>query len=102
MKPASARGSKGNSRRMSLALPVSMYLVLISGSVTSWKRAQCGQVMEAYSTIVTGASALPSTMSGSAPGSSSAAISTLPSEAGAAAEVEDVVVCETPGDAGSG
>ena len=50
---------------MNLALPVSTYLAFMSGQPSSWKAAQWLQVIEAYSTIVAGASAAPSTMSGS-------------------------------------
>jgi len=42
-----------------------MYLVFNSGKVVAAKCAQCGQVIEAYSVIVTGALAGPSAMSGS-------------------------------------
>ncbi len=45
-----------------------MYFVLSAGSVVAWKCAQCGQVIDAYSTIVTLASALPSAFSGSGTG----------------------------------
>ena len=101
MKPASARGSNGNSRRISRALPVSMYFVFSSGSVVSWKCAQCGQVIEAYSTMVTGASALPSTLSGSAPGSSSLAMSTVPGDFGRLDRGGRRCVSAAPGSAGA-
>src|SRR5260221_11828957 len=42
-----------------------MYADLIFGNTASLKAAQCGQVIEAYSVIVTEASAGPSAMSGS-------------------------------------
>ena len=42
-----------------------MYSDLIFGNTFSLKFAQCGQVIEAYSVIVTGAVAGPSAMSGS-------------------------------------
>src|SRR6202022_338563 len=46
-------------------LPVSVYSYLIFGNTVSLKCAQCGQVIEAYSVIVTEALAGPSAMSGS-------------------------------------
>ena len=48
---------------MKRTLPVSMYFFFSSGKVVSWKWAQCGQVIEAYSTMVTGAVADPSASS---------------------------------------
>ena len=42
-----------------------MYSDLIFGNTVSLKSAQCAQVIEAYSVIVTGALAGPSAMSGS-------------------------------------
>src|ERR1700681_4482955 len=45
-----------------------MYADLIFGNTASLKAAQCGQVIEAYSVIVTEASAGPSAMSGSETG----------------------------------
>src|SRR5215470_8349599 len=42
-----------------------MYSVLILGNTSALKAAQCGQVIEAYSVMVTLASAGPSAMSGS-------------------------------------
>src|SRR5215472_16851451 len=48
---------------MSLALPVSIQSCLILGSVSLSNSAQWGQVREAYSMMVMGASALPSTRS---------------------------------------
>ncbi len=68
MKAAAARLSSGNSRSMYLTLPVSIYLVLSCGNTSVWNCAQCGQVIEAYSTMVVGASAEPMTMSGRGPG----------------------------------
>src|SRR3954468_23942032 len=59
-----------------------MYLVFNSGKVVAAKCAQCGQVIEAYSTMVTLASSLPSCLSGKAPGFSSSAMSTLPEDSG--------------------
>jgi hypothetical protein len=46
-------------------LPVSIYSDLIFGNTVSLKCAQCGQVIEAYSVMVTVALAGPSAMSGS-------------------------------------
>src|SRR5579883_2455563 len=43
--------------------PLSMYCALSCGNVVSLKCAQCGQVSEAYSMMVTGALAAPMTMS---------------------------------------
>src|SRR5579859_5441063 len=56
---ANCAGEVGKSRKISLALPVSIQFFLISGRVFSAKSAQCGQVSEAYSMMVIGASALP-------------------------------------------
>ena len=52
-----------------------MYFSFRAGKILLWKAAQWPHVIEAYSTMVTGASALPSARSGSGPGfiSSSAA-----------------------------
>src|SRR5262249_60110890 len=44
-----------------------MYSRLSTGKVSAWKRRQYGQVIEAYWTIVTGASLRPSAISGSSP-----------------------------------
>src|SRR3979411_2749690 len=63
--PAAALMSSGNSRNTESSLPVSIYSDLIFGNTTSLKAAQCGQVIEAYSVIVTAALAGPSAMSGS-------------------------------------
>jgi hypothetical protein len=76
MEAAAASGSSGNSRKMKRTLPVSMYFFLSSGYVVSWKWLQCGQVIEAYSTIVTGALSAPWTWSPSGPGVMSSAIGT--------------------------
>src|SRR5260370_9353264 len=65
---AVASGSSGYSRRMSLTFPVSTYFAFSFGRVSSWNAAQCEQVIEAYSTIVTGASGDPCTTSGKGPG----------------------------------
>ena len=62
---------------MNFTLPVSTYLLTNAGYVSAWKAAQWVQVMEAYSTIVTGASALPWTMSGSGLGAISSSVATL-------------------------
>src|SRR5260221_5646811 len=59
MAALSAEPSSGKSRNTSLALPVSIHSVLILGRISFSKAAQCGQVSEAYSMMVTGASALP-------------------------------------------
>src|SRR5262245_39487079 len=53
---------------MSRTWPLSIYFSLSAGSTVLWKLAQCGHVIEAYSTMVTGASALPIDRSGRAPG----------------------------------
>ena len=57
-----------NSRNTRRTLPVSMYFSLSVGSTLVWKLAQAGHVMEAYSTIVTGASGEPIARSGIGPG----------------------------------
>jgi hypothetical protein len=57
--------SIGNSRNTKRTLPVSMYFDLSIGKTFSPNAAQCGQVIEAYSVMVTGAFAGPSAMSGS-------------------------------------
>ncbi len=49
-------------------LPVSTYFSFSVGNTVVWKWAQWPHVMEAYSTTVTGASALPTTRSGRGPG----------------------------------
>src|SRR5688572_16583320 len=85
MKAAAARGSNGNSRRMNRTLPLSTYFVLIASNVLLWKAAQWGQVVDIYSTMVTGALASPSAISGSAPGFSTSAMSTSPSAEGSSA-----------------
>src|SRR5579883_189471 len=63
MAARSAKPSSGKSRKMSLALPVSIQFSLTLGSVSRSKAAQWGQVREAYSNMVMGASALPRTRS---------------------------------------
>src|SRR3984885_6136336 len=62
---AAALMSSGNSRNTYRILPLSMYSDLIFGNTVSLKCAQCGQVIEAYSVMVTVALAGPSAMSGS-------------------------------------
>src|SRR5271166_3873630 len=62
-----------------------MYAFLNSGRVSLLKAAQCGQVSEPYSIIVTGADGSPSDRSGSDPGCRTFAISTVPSGCGAEA-----------------
>src|SRR5215813_13163007 len=58
-----------------------MYSDLILGNTVSLKFAQCGQVIEAYSVIVTGAFCGPSAMSGSDCGlATSAAVCAIASE----------------------
>src|SRR6478735_11429100 len=63
--PAAALMSSGNSRNTKRILPLSMNSALIFGNTFSVKAAQCGQVIEAYSVMVTEALAGPSAMSGS-------------------------------------
>src|SRR5438105_11880409 len=65
IEPAAALMSSGNSRNTYRILPVSMYSDLIFGNTASLKWAQCGQVIEAYSVMVTVALAGPSAISGS-------------------------------------
>src|SRR6202158_5919467 len=65
IEPAAALMSSGNSRNTYRTLPVSIYSDLILGNTVSLKAAQCGQVIDAYSVIVTEALAGPSAMSGS-------------------------------------
>src|SRR4051794_3475902 len=64
MEPAAALMSSGNSRNTYRILPVSIYSDLIFGNTASLKAAQCGQVIDANSVIVTGAFGTPSAMSG--------------------------------------
>ena len=59
MKAPAATGSNGNSRKMYRTLPVSMYFSFSFGNVPTVKWAQCEQVIDAYSMIVTGAFCLP-------------------------------------------
>src|SRR5438045_5302103 len=66
--PAAALMSSGNSRNTYRILPVSMYSDLIFGNTVSLKAAQCGQVIDANSVIVTGALAGPSAISGNETG----------------------------------
>src|SRR5258705_13939267 len=65
MEPAAALMSSGNSRNTKRILPESMNSDLIFGNTVSVKTAQCGQVIEAYSVMVTDALAGPGPMSGS-------------------------------------
>src|ERR1700722_2836925 len=58
--------SRGNSRNTKRTLPGSIYFDRSIGKAFSSNAAQCGQPIEAYSTMVTGAFAGPSAMSGSA------------------------------------
>src|SRR5579864_5954928 len=74
---AAALTSSGNSRDTKRTLPVSIYLDCSIGNTFSAKAAQCGQVSDEYSTIVTGASAAPSTISGSDPGLATSAATAL-------------------------
>src|SRR6266404_5523882 len=68
IEPAAALISSGNSRNTKRILPLSMNSDLIFGNTVSVNAAQCGQVIEAYSVIVTVALAGPSAMSGSETG----------------------------------
>ena len=65
IEPAAALMSSGNSRNTKRILPLSMYSDLIFGNTFSVKAAQCGQVIEANSVMVTVAFGGPSAMSGS-------------------------------------
>src|SRR3981081_907013 len=65
IEPAAALMSSGNSRKIKRILPLSMYSDLIFGNTVSVKFAQCGQVIDANSVMVTEALAGPSAMSGS-------------------------------------
>src|SRR3979490_634537 len=62
---AAALMASGNSRNTNRTVPVSIYFDFNIGKTFSSKAAQCGQLMEAYSTMLTAALADPSTMSGS-------------------------------------
>jgi hypothetical protein len=64
IEPAAALMSSGNSRNTKRILPVSMNSVLIFGNTFSVNAAQCGQVIEANSVMVTVAFAGPIAMSG--------------------------------------
>src|SRR5258707_14852129 len=57
--------SSGNALHSKPILPLSIHSDLIRGNTPSLKSAQCGQVIEAYSVMVTVALAGPSAMSGS-------------------------------------
>src|SRR6478672_8765924 len=76
IEPATARSSSGNSRMMRRALPVSMYFDFSAGKMLLWKLAQWPQVIEAYSTMVTGASVWPNCSSGKGPAFISSATGT--------------------------
>src|ERR1700743_131289 len=65
IEPAAALISRGNSRNTQRTLPVSIYAALIFGNTSALKAAQCGQVIEANSVMVTAAFAGPNAMSGS-------------------------------------
>src|ERR1700676_5035528 len=71
---AAALMSSGNSRNTKRTLPASTYFDCSIGNTFSWNAAQCGQLMDAYSTMVTGAFALPSAMSGSDTGLAASAV----------------------------
>ena len=60
--------SSGKARDTKRTLPVSIYFDCGMGKMFSEKAAQCGQVIEEYSTMVIGALAEPNAMSGSTPG----------------------------------
>src|SRR5258708_11474762 len=57
--------SSENSRNTKRTLPLSIYFDFSIGKRLSWKAAQCGQLIDAYSRMVTGAFWAPSGMSGS-------------------------------------
>ena len=65
---AAALPSSGNSRNTKRTLPVSIYFDFSIGSTVWSNAAQCEQVIEVYSTMVTGAPAGPRAMSGSETG----------------------------------
>src|SRR3954466_2190771 len=74
-----------------------MYSDLISGNTFSLKAAQCGQVIEAYSVMVTGASFGPSAMSGSDTGfATSAAVAPCASASGIRRRGENPARAATP------
>src|SRR5260221_13083448 len=73
MEPAAALMSSGNSRNTNRILPLSMNSDLILGNTVSVNAAQCGQVIDAYSVMVTVALAGPSAISGSDCGLAAAA-----------------------------
>src|SRR5579883_390332 len=84
---ATAFSSSGNSRETKRTLPVSIYFDRSIGNTFSSKAAQCGQVSEEYSMMVTGALSLPSAMSGRAGSfASSVMVSALPALAGGGAK----------------
>jgi len=61
---AAALMSSGNSRKTKRIVPVSIYFDLSIGKTFSSNAAQCGQLIDAYSTMVTKAFGEPSAMSG--------------------------------------
>src|ERR1700678_3991900 len=71
MNAAAASPSSGYSRMMYFTFPVSMYFSFSFGKVVTANAAQCGQVIEAYSMMVTGAVSEPIGMSSSGPLASS-------------------------------
>src|ERR1700682_6222304 len=81
---AAALMSSGNSRNTKRTLPVSIYFDRSIGNTFSPNAAQCGQLIEAYSVMVTGALADPITMSGSDTGLATAATMALCALAGPA------------------
>src|SRR4029077_8839701 len=81
---AAALMSSGNSRNTNRTLPVSIYLDRNIGKTFSPKAAQCGQLIDAYSVMVTGAFAEPIEISGSITGLATAAAIALCASAGSA------------------
>src|SRR3982074_57025 len=65
---AAALMSIGNSRNTKRTLPVSIYFDRNIGNTFWPKAAQCGQLIDEYSVMVTGALTEPSAMSGSVAG----------------------------------
>src|SRR4029077_6685891 len=81
---AAALMSSGNSRNTKRTLPVSIYLDRNIGKTFSPKAAQCGQLIDAYSGMVTGPFAAPIEISGSSDGFATAAAISLCAIAGPA------------------
>src|SRR5690349_19176642 len=79
---AAALISSGNSRNTKRTLPVSIYFDRNIGKTFSPNAAQCGQLIEAYSVMVTGAFAEPIAISGSDTGFATAAAIALCAIAG--------------------